>query len=286
MNFNWAVRGAAVAALVEFGLLRVVLRLGPALPWTPATAVFFDGAVLVGSVALNVAVILGAIAVALWLREKIGTDSGPRTWVVAMTAASLVGGTLAAPAELAALWPTGLAIVALLGGLEGRSGVAVLPAAAYSTVAAHWVIGSKAGTGLLSGLAEVGVVGLGLWFFFSNLPAQNPQRLAGGLLVGLALTAALTFTGWLIKAVGIWTVGITFFLPAPIYGLALSGLLWQLLADRRSIRGAGLLLTLGGLRVDVSYFALLHLTGLLGWQSRKPQVSPDRSKVPGPIISG
>jgi len=27
--------------MVEFGLLGVVLRLGPALPWSPATAIFF-----------------------------------------------------------------------------------------------------------------------------------------------------------------------------------------------------------------------------------------------------
>ncbi len=273
MSFGWAIRAVAVAALVEFGLLRVVLRLGPVLPWTPAAKALFDGVVLAGTAALNAAAILGAIAVALWVFKE--ADFGPRRWAVALTGTSLVVGSFIPLAELAGAWAAGLALVALLGGFEARSRVALLPATAYGAVAVYWIIGAETGTGLWVGLAEAAAVGLGFWFFFRNLPLRSLRRLAGGLLAGLALTATLYLAGWLVKAVGIWTVGISFFLPAPFYGLALAGLLWQLLADRQDVRGVGLLLlVLGGLRVDVSYFALLSLTGLLGWQYPGPRFRP------------
>lgn len=85
--------------------------------------------------------------------------------------------------------------------------------------------------------------------------------------------------GWFVKAVGIWTVGLTFYLPAPLYGLALAGLVRELLSSRGSRRSGLLLMGLGGLRTDLSYFALLGLLGVLmwaGWRHRFPSVAEVR----------
>jgi hypothetical protein len=270
LTFSWAVRVLVVAAAAEFALLRVVLRVGPVVPRNEATEIFFGAVTLAGTAALNAATILSVLAVALWLRQR-----GPRQWglpdiVVGATVALLAVGSLVQPDSLIGLaWSTGLALAAFLLGYKRRAGLAFLPGLAYGTAVLSRVSGLWPGTGFWMGVAEAAVVAFGLALFATNLRHRHWLQLAAGLLPGFGLVAGLSLTGWMVKAVGIWALGISFYLPAPFYGLALAGFIWHVLAYTRGTGRAGLLLMgLAGLRTDFSYLALLSLTGLLAWTGR------------------
>lgn len=267
MTFSWVVRVLVAAATAEFVLLRLVLRVGPVVPRNEMTEMFFGAVTLAGTAALNAATILSVLAVALWLWQR-----GPRQWglqgiVVGATVALLAVGSLIQPDSLIGLaWSGGLTLAAFLLGYKRRAGLAFLPGLAYGTAVLSRVSGLWPGTGFWMGVAEAAVVVFGLALFATNLRQQHRLQLAAGLLPGFALVAGLSLTGWMVKAIGIWALGISFYLPAPFYGLALAGFIWQVLAHTHGTGRVGLLLMgLAGLRTDFSYLALLSLTSLLAW---------------------
>ncbi len=284
MSFEWSVRVVLAAALLEFGLLRIILRFGPFLPRTAVTDAIFAAVAFLGTAALNAAVLLGMAAVAAWLLQSRTADPHLREAAVVVTAASLgVGSFIWPEAPLALVWTAGLSLTALLSGLQGQPRLALLPALAYGAATVSHLPDPWPGTGFWVGLAEAAVTGLGLGFFAANLRTRSPALLAAGLVPGLALVAGLSLAGFMVRALGVWALGVSFYLPAPLYGAALAGFVWQLLADRGSIRPLGLLLMgLGGLRTDLSYFALLGLVGLLAWGSREATTVsvPDPRKSP------
>lgn len=265
MSYQWAFRGVLAAALVEFIFLRVLLRLGPILPATPTTETAFRALALGGTWALNVAVILGLVALGLWVWEAQGRRWGLPEVATAITWVFLVIGSLVSPTGPVVLWPVTLALTALSFGLRNRYPPALLAGLAYGATAAASPPGLWPGPGFWAALAEAGVVGLGLLLLTRGSAKEQRAKLVVGLVAGLILALALFVAGWFVKAVGIWTVGFAFYLPAPLYGLALAGLVRELLSSQGSRRSGLLLMGLGGLRTDLSYFALLGLLGVLMW---------------------
>lgn len=279
MNYRWAFQGVLAAALAEFILLRVLLRLGPILPATPTTETAFRVLALGGTWALNVAVILGLVAIGLWVWEAQGHRWELPEVATAITWVFLVIGSLVSPTGPVVLWPVTLALTALSFGLRNRYPPALLAGLTYGATAAASPPGLWPGPGFWAALAEAGVVGLGLLLLTRGSAKERRAKLVVGLVAGLIPTLTLFVAGWFVKAVGIWTVGLTFYLPAPLYGLALAGLVRELLSSRGSRRSGLLLMGLGGLRTDLSYFALLGLLGVLmwaGWRHRFPSVAEVR----------
>lgn len=265
MSYQWVFRGALLAAVAEFILLRVLLRLGPILPATPTTETIFRAVALGGTWALNAAVILGLVAVGLWVREARRRGWGLPEGAVGVTWVLLIAGSLASPTGPMVLWPAALALTALSFGVRNRYPPAVLAGLTYGAAAAASPPGLWPGPGFWTAMAEAGAVGLGLLFLARGSVREERAKLAAGLVAGLILTLGLFVAGWFVKAVGIWTVGLTFYLPAPLYGLALAGLVRELLSSHEPRRSGLLLMGLGGLRTDLSYFALLGLMGVLTW---------------------
>jgi len=88
-------------------------------------------------------------------------------------------------------------------------------------------------------------------------------------IIGAILLAGLWFSvQWLPPTLMIWSVALTGYLPAPIYILAFGLWLYTFtsLMKRENTRRQALglaLIALGGLRWDLSYYALLVLLGFL-----------------------
>ncbi len=283
MTFEWLVRLTLVGALVEFGLLRIILRFGPFLPRTAVTDAIFAATVFLGTAALNAAVVVGFLAVAAWLLQSRRAAPNPQEITALATAASLAIGSLVWPdSTLALIWSGGLSLTALLFALREGPRFALLAGCAYGAATLSHLPNPWPGAGFWTGVAEASVTGLGLGLFAANLPIRNPARLATGLMPGLALVAGLSLAGFMVRALGVWALGVSFYLPAPLYGAALAGFIWQLIADWRNTRAAGLLLMgLGGLRTDLSYFALLGLAGLLAWGGPSPSWRPSTGPCAG-----
>jgi hypothetical protein len=121
-------------------------------------------------------------------------------------------------------------------------------------------------------LAEVGAVLAACL----ALPALRPRFEWRALVVAIAvagLLAGMWFSiSWLPPTLMIWTVAFTGFLPAPVYIVALGLFVYTLLALTLNAGGRAavpavvpglMLIALGGLRWDFSYYVLLALPGFL-----------------------
>jgi hypothetical protein len=109
-----------------------------------------------------------------------------------------------------------------------------------------------------------------LMAYFVYRPARSKLALAGALSITALLGGFWFFRPHLASALTQWTVDFASFLPPWLYVLGLAGFLYAVMALARSnnarLRSAAwglMLIALGGLRWDYTYFTGLGLLGFL-----------------------
>ncbi len=281
------------AALVEAGLLRFLLRLGPLLPPTPLVRALGQAGMVLGTAALNLAYLLGTIALLgggwIAVRKPRHREQAAGLFVIGAMALGLAAdalhlsgrGVLPASLFLVAHVLALAALGALLASMakKGPPAVVLWPMIAAYAASSLSAMGPPAAAMNLpwpDGAITVAVAeGLAVGAALVVLPAYRPPAsrraflvatLGGALLVGMALGRP-----WLPSAFAIWNFAFTLFLPFWLYVIALWLYLYTLAACwasgqpiHREVALGLALVALGGLRADFSYTQRLALLGL--WQ--------------------
>lgn len=249
--------GVGIAALVEFLLLRIGLRLGAVVPYEGVMEAFTRLSLLIGTTALNFAMLGGVLLLFLLLIERWYERPG---WLRRATSSWLAVVALFA-SVLAALWYFLLGVLPFVGeyvpvGEMLSSQLVVISAVATLIfvciawtqlprlavfhcihlllagaflLALHFGFAARSvgavgqflpGATTALGMAEVLIVATILWSPIVFRP--RPQ------LYGIVLTVVVTGiaggllygTPWIARTMGIWTVAFTLYLPALIYVVA------------------------------------------------------------------
>lgn len=276
------------AAVAEFLLLRVFLRLGPFLPAEETLLPLYRAVETLGLAAMNLAMLAGAGLLAAYASALTWRRPADALLGVLLLAALLGNlglgvllGVAALPAAVAAQAATTLlAVLALgLGGFVWRPGRPALALVSLAQAAALYHVLAPAanalGLALPSGVApaftaEALAVGAALALPWGLGGALRRRHVIVGLALGLVLFIASVVRPWTVATIAMWTIAFTLFLPGALYAAALAAgtsaalALWASPSEgaRRAAAGV-LLIALAGLRLDFSYCALLGLVGLL-----------------------
>jgi hypothetical protein len=275
-----------VSAVAEVVLLRFALRLGPVLPTQVNVLPAFAVVEWLGVVALNTGVLAGGTLIGLVAWEAL--RSGPSRAPLAFT---LLGAILVnlGLQPLVGVLPGGLAgllhgvmtgsavLLAVLGSsqpplvrsllvLVGLAQLLALAQAASQN--ANWFggVGAVGGRPILAAETVAIVVALALPWLLQVRPRRGEILI--GAAVGLGIAAAATVQPWGLATMAIWTIAFSLFLPPMLYGAAVMSVLVTVLALRHQSGGGQLivgltLVCLAGLKLDVSSYALMALTGLV-----------------------
>ncbi|MBI3952990.1 MAG: hypothetical protein HY330_00585 [Chloroflexi bacterium] len=286
----------AAAALAEFILLRVLLRLGPVLPSGDAITGALGWAYQAGLWSLNLA---GVLAVALLgllalgaLRERRlgrvavgGAAAGAAALLLAGWALSLAGGGgpgLPGLLAQAVGLPAALALAAIGSPWRGwRRGWLWLVYGAYLAASAHFLArlaGAAGGTGATLTIAEALAVAAALAAPLALRAGWQPRAaLVAGLVAVLYAGFALAQPS-IARFFVIWDFGFGGALGPALHSLALAGLVYAVAAALSTpalrLPALGLwVVALGGLRLDYTYFGLLAAAGfvLLAAGPRPPE---------------
>ncbi|MBI2322578.1 MAG: hypothetical protein HYU88_10970 [Chloroflexi bacterium] len=294
------------AAVAEFLLLRVFLRVGPFLPAEEALLPLYRTVETLGLAAMNLAMLAGAGLIAAYA-SALAWRRPADALLGALLLAALLGnlglsaplGMAAAPAAAAVQAATMLAVLALgLGSSVWAPWRAALALAALAQAAALYHVLAPAlgalGLALPAGetpafAAEALAVAAALALPWGLGGALRRRHVALGLGLGLLLLVAHMARPWTLATIAMWTVAFTLFLPGALYAAALAAATSAALALRgspsasaRQAAAGVLLIALGGLRLDFSYFALLGLVGLLVATRALPLSHP----LPLPMAQG
>jgi len=284
----------AVAAFIEFLCLRLLIRLGPVLPHTDAVVTITETMMFIGSVALTFAVLLLIATlttmawqtshhllkyfliaiIALTIGLALVGNSPPPFLFVAFTLFSLIAISIA-------LWSSRQ--------LKFYTSWLALFVAAYLALAYPTLVNTLhltlPFTAQARGLSELFVILATLTAPFILRPRRDWIAIIVGV-IGAVLLAGLWFSvRWLPPTLMIWSVALTGYLPAPIYILAFGLWLYTFtsLVKREDTRRRALglaLIALGGLRWDLSYYALLALTGFMILSNVTDEISYDKTQRP------
>ncbi len=284
-------RTLLVCAIVEFVLLRILLRLGPVLPEDALTTTVLAGTRQMGLLSLNLAIVAGmAFMVALWISLHGSADEvAPRLVRPALTlalAATLAGFVLpyvskGAWGAVALTFQSVMSLLALFllsAGLLSRRAtlpMAVVLLALYIAAFYHYlgrasaVLGSPlpgASVSLL--VAEAMTAFLAPALLLAVAPRRRVRALVAGAIAAIVYLGIALRMPWAASALAIWDFGFTSALPSYWYAGALGVLAYAVVTLMGSKQwapaGAGLaLMALGGLRVDYGYYTLLIMCGAL-----------------------
>lgn len=259
---------AVVAAVSEALLLRIGLRLGPAIPSGVNALPAFAVVEWVGVLALNLGVLAACgllllTAAALRHRGPVGQIAALALVIAAvinlgmsLLVVALQGDALRSLHGVA----TGLAVLMVLAVMPGPPS----RRAALGLVGLTQLLTLGPGSQPLAELGAVVAAVAAPW-----LLAARPSRrdLLVGVVAGLLVTIAAAAQPWGIATVAIWTLGFTMYLPPVLYGAAVASVVVAGPGLRRQPGGgalaAGLLLIwLAGLKLDISAFAVQAVAGL------------------------
>ncbi len=273
----------AGAALAELLLLRFALRMGPMLRGNEEYAELFRRVQGLGVVALNLAMLSGMVLLALMAIGWLGERRSPAYMAAVATlaiagamAAAVVGG-----ATVGTAWTSGISTAALATAwmaqvAHGR--FRLLPTLAlvtYAVLAVSYVGQAVMVLEAAPGFAWMFFLGEGLAVLFAlcTAPAEWPgwqPRAAALALAAVALFSGLVaFQRPVASAMAMWNFSFSLFLPLPLYAAALGSYAYAVLglwsrggAGRHKALGL-LLIALGGLKLDYTYYQLLAVVGFL-----------------------
>jgi hypothetical protein len=276
-----------VSAVAEVVLLRFALRLGPVLPTQVNVLPAFTVVEWLGVVALNAGVLAGGTLIGLVAWEAL--RSGPSRAPLAFTLIGAILVNLGLQPLVGVLRGGGLAgllygvvtgsaiLLAVLGssqppvvrsvlGLVGLAQLLALGQAVSQNVNWFGGVGAVGGRPIVAAEIVAIVVALALPWLLQVRPRRG--ELLIGAAVGLGIAAAATVQPWGLATMAIWTIAFSLFLPPMLYGAAVMSVLVTVLALRHQPGGGELavgltLVCLAGLKLDVSSYALMSLTGLV-----------------------
>lgn len=275
----WAARLptlVAVAALVEFLSLRLLIRLGPVLPHTQAVVSLTEALMFIGAVALNFALLLtlAVLSTMAWQTSHYLLKFC-LTAVVVLTIGLALAGDAPPPLLFAIFLFFSLGIVGIALWFAGHSHLykiwLALFGGAYLALAYPTLVNTLhvtlPFTAQARGISELLLILATLSAPFILRPRRDWIAAVVGV-IGVILLAGLWFSvQWLPPTLMIWSIAFSGYLPAPVYVLALG--VWfytftSLIRNGRRDQALGLaLIALGGMRWDLSYYALLALAGFL-----------------------
>lgn len=281
-------RVLALAAGVEFLLLRLLLRLGPLLPDTAEVNSLLGWGLGLGLWSLNIAAVaglllLGALGQVLWQSQAPASLKGAAVLALGLSLVGMTAPFLAPvsrnPSFLLLLAPLSMVMILLVGAsLVGRRSV-LLPVAIISVayLAGFYHYLARAGDaqgfpfpggGVSLALAESLALLVSPALLLAFRPGWRPRAAVVATGVALLYGAATLAQPWMVATLLIWDFSFTSFLPSFIYALGLWLVAYTLVAFLRRPGGerVGLglaLMALGGLRLENSYFTLLALAGIL-----------------------
>lgn len=272
-----------ICAAIEFTFMRVLLRSGPALNAEGHARTIADTVVLVGHTAMNLGVVIGVLVLGLLGWRLITTGSllyrmsGIAAGMLAATIIWVLSGRGFSPGGL--IVSAGMSIVVIVLAIaaarpNGREAAAlVLIAGAYVALFGHYIMlaAGSIGTVQLPSLAafyaaEALVVLAGAGTLLLVRGWWSWKRVIAGIAVAGGFFAAHSALPWLTSTIGIWNFGVTMSLPPVVYGAALACCVTAILHLWRNDRIAAsalILMVLGGMKLDVVYFHLLGVTGVL-----------------------
>ncbi|MFQ5838894.1 MAG: hypothetical protein ACE5HJ_08985 [Thermoplasmata archaeon] len=266
------------AALLEFFLLRLLLRMGALIPAGETIDRIFGLLMNGGLVSLNVALMAGAVsiaAVALLLRNNI-LGRSLAALLMALLAMGILLAVLAEPFVPFLYQALGMATLVPLILLHPRK-------RSWDFLGSCAIVAAIGTTYYYQAALNSSALGLGLPYASSIFSGGEVMAIAAPILllpdrrwrawvVPLALLPAIAFlmvsSNTFVPLIATWTVYFTLLLPAPIYAVALGAYIYSVtdLLSTRSQRwmGVGLMLvTLGGRMFQNTYLALLSLLGAL-----------------------
>jgi len=292
---RWVVllaRLLVVAALLEFLLLRFVVRMGPALPSGEAVTTLLSWASNAGLLFLNVSVTAGLALLAVLLvalpREDRRVSAAP-LWAAAALALGVFVARLAGPhvSELAlgpvfilSLNAVSVLTVLLIafGAVVVRRGLLPLTVlgVAYCAALLHYaaaiapLVGGPAwGRGTSLAVAEALLLLTGPAVLWTLRPSWRPRAALAATAIAVTYLALATARPWIASALVIWDFGFSSYLPSFVYALGLGTLVYAVLALARDGRRGALasmglaLVALGGLRLDYVHYSVLAVVGML-----------------------
>ncbi|RIK45659.1 MAG: hypothetical protein DCC58_05770 [Chloroflexi bacterium] len=268
--------------MVEFGLLRLLIRSGPALAGEGRSTAA-DLVVLFGHTAMNFGVGVALVCLAVVSRALFGlggpawrASAGLVALLVALLSVALLRG--ATSPQMLAL-TAGVSIAAIItatvgAGVASRHTAALaLFGVAYSLIFAHLLAQALTGQGVLTVstlpafYASEAVVVLAAVGSLLLVPKPwSPARALAGALPGVVLVAGHAAIPWLVATLGVWNFGVSMSLPTLAYGVAVACFtttalhLW---GRARPAAIALLLIALGGMKLDLVYFHLLGMSGFM-----------------------
>ncbi len=267
-----------IGALLEFILLRLLLRVGAFAPSGETFNVMFSVLLTGGLAARNVALIAAAVSVAsiallLW-RGIIKRSLAAILWSILALGFLLLA--FRGPLALLVLQVLGLAALVPLILLhpEKRS---------WDFVGSCAIVAALASTFYYQADLNASSLGLGLLHapeVFSGgeilavaapillLPDRRWRWWAAPLAVAAAVIYVMVSSYAFVPLIAVWTVYITLFLPAPVYAVAAGAYVYDLadMLSRRSLRWMGyglLLVALAGRVFQDTYLSFISLVGVL-----------------------
>lgn len=273
------------AALSELALLRVTVRIGPFVPPGEAMDTLFSLLQTVGVAALNLLLLLGTVLLAWESLRAIG--SGRRCKAVSGALALAAGGAIVAgqsviPGSAALLASSILFLAALLVSLadralsKGDTPYPLLPLLSYCALLAYYGLQAGQAFGLtvaepvaLYFSAEALAVAAAIAMPLVYRPPWRPGIAALAAGMGGTFLVLAWARPWILATMVMWNFGFSLWLPLPLYALAL-GLCSYTIAALAGLESPAprvafglLLVSLGGLKLDYSPYALLALIGFL-----------------------
>jgi hypothetical protein len=268
----------AMAALAEFMLVRVALRLGPAFPAGRLIDAGFDATYWLGLWALNFAGILAVVVLFILAVPGLRVARArlsPGIATACMAAVIVLGGWVLSMAGRAStiglivqvvVMAAAIVVMAIAAGWQGwRRWWLLGVSAAYVAASAHFLTrfaGAAAGSSGALLIAEVTAL---------SAAALTPLVWRVGWRPHLAVVAIVVAVLWagfaasqphIARFFVIWDLGLSSPLPAWAFAIALAGLVYGVVCARSQPAALGFaVVALAGLRFDNTYFALLSLAG-------------------------
>lgn len=292
------------AALTEFLLFRVFLRLGPVLPTGEAASPVYRLIETIGMTALNLLVVA---SVALLATAVVQLRRRPGSVLLAGILATVVAVKLSAwlVRDPAAWFTVGQAIV-MIGAIVAVAWTARrlphgkltlgLMAAAQVLALSYVLRQSLSGFGIeVPGgtaplvLAEALAVGAAIALAWSVRERPTWRQVLAGGTVAVLFLVFDSVRPSTISTLSIWTVAFSLYLPSPVYALGLGVFVARVLALRSRPATTPLaiglvLVAIAGLKADLSYVPLLWLLGLAISCGLIAQESEPVEREPGRLL--
>lgn len=262
----------AVAALLELALVRVGSRTAIHIPALPELRRPYEAAVALGNVALDVAQALAILVLALVVADawRAGTPRGRLVAGVAVAFLAAASSTRLGwgPPGVWQAATVGIVVALTAGAARGRgAGVIACFGIAWLALGLHTAMQGLGfelhSTGLW--LLWVGEAA-GLAVPFAAVLAARPRSrrawlaaAAAGVVVGGAMAAP---SGWTVRFLILWNLGVAGTFPAAVYGAAAAAGTAALVGGYRAAWPVAPLLLAGGLGLHNTYQSALVVAGL------------------------